>query len=365
VEISPPGVGIYDDTGLTGVARLLGGRVDTTGKVLDVEGDSLGWFGYDGSDVLQVAWYAEGSEAGKISAGGDKVFLDSAGVHAVVTSSPYVSATGYKFEDGSGTALSELNAYISTTNYGRWYVRPIASTNSYLHLLSECPSGEEASLVMGIKRGVDTASLELFYPDTGDPYMTAYIADVRTTGDLRVGAGLYVGSTGTDPAADEITADGAVKRSGWIMCRAEPGQTALDGTLTEITWGNEVRKDTGYYTHSTVSNEDNITVTQGGWYRISYCVLLDADLADRQSVRVGVYDDGALIPGSRSQTYLRFNTYGRYGACMNSFICELAASSVVDLRTDGFGGDGNFGDSDADYDILSGSQVTIELVDKS
>ena len=80
VEIRPEGIGIYDDTGISGVDRLLGGVVDTSNKSLASDGDSLGWFGYDDGDDLQVAWYAAGSNAGKIVAGGGDVILDSDGI---------------------------------------------------------------------------------------------------------------------------------------------------------------------------------------------------------------------------------------------------------------------------------------------
>lgn len=79
VDITPEGIGIYSGTGPTSVARLLGGQVNTTTKLLEAGGDSLGWFGYDDSNILQVAWYASGARKGEITAGAGAIRLKSTG----------------------------------------------------------------------------------------------------------------------------------------------------------------------------------------------------------------------------------------------------------------------------------------------
>jgi hypothetical protein len=172
----------------------------------------------------------------------------------------------------------------------------------------------------------------------------------------------YVTIGSNTNAVDVLKVEGAALREGWFMGQPDL-QEGFDGTLTDIDIDTEIRKDTDYYTHS--SGSDNITIIKTGWYRISYCFLLDGDLADRQGVRVGVYDDGTLISGSRSTTYIRYNTYGRESSVVNSFLCEIAASSILDFRTDAFSGTGAYGDGTNDYDILADSQVTIERVDQT
>jgi len=79
-EIIPAGIGIYGGTGPTGVGRLLGGRVNLTTKVLDPASGDLGWFGYDASNVLQVAWYATGDRKGEVTAAAGVIRLTSGGI---------------------------------------------------------------------------------------------------------------------------------------------------------------------------------------------------------------------------------------------------------------------------------------------
>jgi hypothetical protein len=161
---------------------------------------------------------------------------------------------------------------------------------------------------------------------------------------------------GTTAPAEKLHVQGAVLREGWIMCRRSSDQTGFTGALTDIDWTAEVREDSNYYTHSGTS--DNITVLQTGWYRISYCINFDNRSNDRSCFRVEVYDDGSEIAGSLSSIYSRNSGNSRYVHCSNSFIANITANSVIDVRTKGQGRTGDF-----DYNVLTQSQITIERID--
>lgn len=166
---------------------------------------------------------------------------------------------------------------------------------------------------------------------------------------------------------DVLHVEGAVLREGWF-CGYAAAQAGFDGTLTDIDIDTEIREDATYYTHA--AGSDNITVIESGWYRISYTVNVENTGNDRAAHRVRIFDDGAAIVHSASQCYTRdgtasaANQFGRYGTCTSSFLVEIAAGSVIDMRTDGFEGAGDFGDADASYTVLEGSQITIERVDE-
>lgn len=159
---------------------------------------------------------------------------------------------------------------------------------------------------------------------------------------------------------DVLHVEGAVLREGWF-CGQPATQTGFTGASTDVDIDTEVRKDTTYYTHS--AGSDDIVFIKTGWYRISYCINLTNQLADRCCVRVDVYDDGVAISQSQGSTYLRFNTYGVYDSISNSFLAYIVAGSIIDLRTDGQAGAGAFG-SGCDYSVLNTSQITIERVDQ-
>jgi len=158
-----------------------------------------------------------------------------------------------------------------------------------------------------------------------------------------------------------LRVDGAALRGGWFS-GVSTLITSFDGILTAINIHTEIRKDTDFYSHASTSSD--VIIIKSGWYRISYCVRIRNDLANRSCLRVSVYDDGAEIAQGKSQNYSRYNTYGRYISCSSSFIAEIAAGSILDFRTDGQSGTGAFGTGTCNYAVQAYSQFTIERIDE-
>lgn len=225
VEIRSEGIGIFAATGETGVARLLGGLVNTTTKVLDPASSDLGWFGYDASNVLQVAWYGSGTNAGKVMAGAGVAWLDQGGVGvAVHDSSAYVKFFSGANEWAQIRCLSSSRELQITANsageseVGRAALRARYSTAMLTFNVASTATGMEARLwpydgtFNGFKVGANSA------PDyTLDVYGTGGIS-----GDLRLGAGLAVGSQSLDPhtgtiAVQEISSTPSDPASGTQM----------------------------------------------------------------------------------------------------------------------------------------------------
>ena len=162
---------------------------------------------------------------------------------------------------------------------------------------------------------------------------------------------------GTTTINDKLQVNGAVLRDGFFMARRSSDQAGFDNTAQNIDWNAQVRYDTDYYTHSTSSNPDQITIDVTGWYRISYHVNIWNDDYNRQSVRNWVEDDGTEIVGSLSLVYVRTNGQGEYSSSGNSFIAYIAASSVITVVTQSTRGT-------ADYRVYRNSQITIERIDQ-
>ena len=216
-EIVAAGMGVYEDTGPTGVGRILGGFVNATSKELDLASDDLGWFGYNSSDVLQVAWWASGSNAGKIIAGAGNIVLDSSGL-TIDAGTQYQNAVnwdasgskvGYIYTDITGTVRVRADAP-SASEVGTIVLRATNSDGGV--------SGESEIIINSAKTAVD-GYIEI----TSDGDVTVYLGDalgndsfeirdsglslrsrLDSDGHLRVAGGLFVGSVGSAPSAGAI-----------------------------------------------------------------------------------------------------------------------------------------------------------------
>jgi hypothetical protein len=194
VEIRAEGVGIFDDTGETGVARLLGGRVDTTGKVLDLEGDALGWMGYDASDDLQVAWYAAGSDAGKIVAGDGYVWLDADG-HNIKAKSADDNICMYKFRTSGGTVFGGVLGVDGAATRTIGLHAQMASTGLIISNVADADSTYSARVRLSAQSGTTWADFNI-YADSNATHPTYATLDCS----FRIDGGLYVGGRYTQPA---------------------------------------------------------------------------------------------------------------------------------------------------------------------
>jgi hypothetical protein len=173
-ELTAAGLGIYNGAGLTSVGRVLVGMVDTTGTVLDETATDLGMFGYDAADTLQVAWYASGTNAGKIVAGAGNVWMDDDGIRLEATTGKF-SASSIEWYDGASLEFSigcEVDLGAVTNGY--------LSANSGLVL-------ESASGSILLDAAVYTKI------DTGYLWVDE---DARFAGGIAVGSGLLNPDTG-------------------------------------------------------------------------------------------------------------------------------------------------------------------------
>jgi hypothetical protein len=209
-ELTAPGIGVYDDSGTTGVGRVLFGLVDTSSGLLDEASSDLGLFGYDAADTLQVAWYASGSSAGKITAGGGNVVLDENGI--------------------------TLSAGVADVNLLKWEHPASVSADvrswfgsNIVNISMGCSNG-----VAGGKATVTLAATGASYYSWMTLYSDGYLAiDGGAATDIRASGGIYVGGVATDPGAGNVELTGVVKIDGvQVVNNRVTGWTAATGTAT-------------------------------------------------------------------------------------------------------------------------------------
>lgn len=151
-------------------------------------------------------------------------------------------------------------------------------------------------------------------------------------------------------------------RKGFFQATVGTSQTHASTAELAHNFTSEQRKDVDYYTHSTSSKAEEVTVLKTGWYRISYSISFDSDTNDRIAYRGYVEDDGAEISPSDSYTYSRSITYARHATVQNTFITHITANSVIEVHTQIYQGAGNFGET-ADTDtIVDESWILIEKI---
>ena len=101
-----------------------------------VEIDETGMRGYDVNDVLQVAWYSAGDDAGKILAGAGGVILDEDGITLAVTGQVFSATNSITYSD-AGDPFAEI-----------WGARVWGATIDVLKLQVEGKTGYDAGLTI-------------------------------------------------------------------------------------------------------------------------------------------------------------------------------------------------------------------------
>jgi len=208
----------------------------TSGQRIEITADEIA--GYSSAGVKQ--FYLQSSD-GKAYAGAGTVMLDADGLTITTsTSSPSVDVNRLKFVDGSdNTSLYIHSIESGGENLGGFFVESLTGMGSQLWLNAECPAGDSALGKFSADSGsAAEAAVQLYSTAAGASYVTV-------APDLRVADGLYVGSTGTDPDADDVWCDGEISTDGGTTKWNLGGYTAtpptVDGYLEVVVEGTTYR----------------------------------------------------------------------------------------------------------------------------
>jgi len=152
-------------------------------------------------------------------------------------------------------------------------------------------------------------------------------ADLYANQDVRIGGGLYVGSTGTNPDTDDVYMDGSIMKSTALGARVynNAAITIGDSSWTALTFNSE-RFDNDTI-HSTVSNTSRLTATTAGVYQITGHLEFEGNDTGRRAARITL--GGAtvlalerdLAPAAAINCELNITT-----------LYELAATNYVELE---------------------------------
>lgn len=265
---------------------------------------------------------------GAIEAGGGTIILDSDGYSQEITSTAG-SGKDFRFTNG-GTVVGYLEVfYASIFNLYQYRIGLEGVTaNSYMSLeadyvaIADCDAGAITGRYIGMPSSVK------FHVRDGD-----------------------------------MSVDDAVYRSSWFMARRSSAQTMSGVATDNVDWNDQTKIDTNYYTHSTSTNPDRITVDKKAWYKVDYAINLENNVADRVAMRARPQVNGANIDGGDSYTYLRHNTYGRYGTCAASLLVAMDANEYLTILLTGMVGSGSLGETAVNVDILADSNIVIEAID--
>jgi hypothetical protein len=104
-----------------------------------------------------------------------------------------------------------------------------------------------------------------------------------------------------------------------------------NGTLQQIGWDLEIRKDTGFI-HSNVTNNDQVTVDNAGVYRVTWCVSWVQGGSARTTIKAYPTVNGTPVLRASSRNYSRGQTYGD-GSCNGSTLLYLSGAEVLRMET--------------------------------
>jgi hypothetical protein len=208
----------------------------------------------------------------------------------------------------------------------------------------------------------------MYFNNSSDTNNTRYIHP-RSNGDLSIGRGLTANLTSTDPnkyfdtTTDQLTleADGgiifndygsgsntgtvaynlAVDSSGNIIENSANTRSVFVATstasgynintTTTISWNSEDIKDSGY-THSDSTNNDSITITQAGTYKI-YAAITYTTAVERANVALQILVNGTATGARGAGGYVRSESGHSDGTTIVEDYVTLSADDVIKIQT--------------------------------
>ena len=211
---------------------------------------STGKFQFRGGTTMQVEIGTDGS----LLAGDGDVILGAGGI-TILADTLLPNRNSYiRWVD----ALSDTRMRIGTLDDVSNNVALIhvdGGLNNYLSIRARYDTSNYTSLEICGSSGIDGYAL-IRIDGAGVPQLHVGPSTITIGGavDLRIGGGLYVGSTSTDPDADCLHLDGSIKKSTALGCRARRSiiQSLTNNTVGKLLWDTQVHDtDEGFAPTST------------------------------------------------------------------------------------------------------------------
>jgi hypothetical protein len=279
----------------------LGGFLMITGLV---HGDGLEFRAEDTGGTVRTLFVADPDGASRLyHAGAEKLTTSTAGITVgwTMTAGDFaVSATGgrFDFDTDKDTSLRCTGDDILTVEAGGGDQVHFADGSIYpetdndidlgsttlrfkdLHLVNDIRFYSGATLVgqigvedttwfrlnQDVAKNIYTPRMFRAAGGLGAGAINSAAGEVRTTGDIRIGGGLWVGSVGSTPDTDDIHLDGSINKSTALACRLRHtvNQSIPNNTWTVLAFDVEVFDNDGL--HSNTVNNSRITIQHAGVY---------------------------------------------------------------------------------------------------
>lgn len=212
------GAQTYNTESMTAGTLLLGDNSASKANVKYSSGQML----FRGGQTTQLYIDTDG----KLKAGGGVVLLDSGGIKIEIGTS-WAESRSYQFTS-SGTPVARLRGWLDVSGVMHTDLYEAADRDAYISMsASWAGSGNRfKNTVMSAVSGTDSASVSCYAYQTGnDTYVSLQATDrvsvtapyFSTSIDARIGGGLMVGNTTSDPAAGRIEVPGIGSSYGLLL----------------------------------------------------------------------------------------------------------------------------------------------------
>jgi hypothetical protein len=186
-----------------------------SGARIEIVGEEVAGYSSDGTKQFYLS-----ASDGIAYAGAGAVILDEDGVSLIAEDE---DPSRIKWRTDAGVAVSEISTYIDSPYQYIWLEAKSPASTSYsgtIVLKAAAPAGYDYSQIL-IQSERNGSGGRIYLYCNGTIVMTVVsntridvTGDQFVSGDIRVGGGLYVGSTGTNPPADDIWCDGHLSTDG-------------------------------------------------------------------------------------------------------------------------------------------------------
>jgi fibronectin-binding autotransporter adhesin len=265
-------------------------------------------------------------------------------------------------------------ATITTSSSSKNVVIKSGSSDNSATALQVIPDGTTTATL-----DVDTLNNRVGIGTNSPAYMLDVAGNINTSGAYYQGgtAGISRTCSGGDILQNPVVAGGIVtsgtcatgggggggsSQIGSMVAQVYDTAGGTDvntATATPIPWGGETRVDSGY-THSTSSNNSRVTITNAGWYRVTYNITSADQGAGYTNSLCEVRVNGSTYNSpSSSYSTSASSTSDPYATNTSSVIFQASASDYVEVVCSKAGASGSA------LTVANDSWMLIEKLDGS
>jgi hypothetical protein len=264
------------------------------------------------------------------TSGAERMRIDSSGNVGIGTTSPSQKIEVSGSVNNNDIAVLIKNNYddnLSTSRPAAALLFSTASNNGYLRVYG-APADTAANHQIDL--GSTAGGSYLTFSPSGSEKMRIEADGSIIFNDY--GSGSNTGTVAYNLAVDSsgnIIENSANTRSVFVATSTASGYNI--NTTTTISWNSEDIKDSGY-THSNSTNNDSITITQAGTYKI-YAAITYTTAVERANVALQILVNGTATGARGAGGYVRSQSGHSDGTTIVEDYVTLSANDVIKIQT--------------------------------